>query len=81
MDLVRGGKTSVPCGALGYANPYAVPAGCASFYITAPYSIFYALPVRQMSYSVPHLSRKDAGSSCTVGSKPTLYLYFIQYTV
>jgi hypothetical protein len=55
VDLVQGGggDTSAPCVAIGYKNPYAVPAGCASLYITAPYLFYYALPVRQMSYSVP----------------------------
>jgi hypothetical protein len=84
VDLVRGGgggDKSVPCVALGYTNPYANPTGCASLYITAPYLFYYALPVRQMSYSVPRLSHKDAGISCTVGSEPTLYLYVIQCTV
>jgi hypothetical protein len=83
VDLVRGGggNTSVPFVALGYTNPYAVPAGCASLYFTAPYLFYYALPVRQMSYSVPRLSRKDASIYCTVGSEPTLYLYVIQCTV
>jgi hypothetical protein len=51
VDLVPGGgDTSVPCVALVYTNPYAVPAGRASLYITAPYLFYYALPVRQMSY-------------------------------
>jgi hypothetical protein len=83
VDLVWGCVCDirVPCVALGYTTLYAVPAGCASLYITAPYLFYYALPVRQMSYSVPHLSRKDAGISCTVGSKPTLYLYVMQCTV
>jgi hypothetical protein len=82
VDLVRGGgDTSVPCVALGYPSPYAVPDGCASLYFTAPYLFYYASPVWQMSYSVRRLSRKDAGSSCTVGSDPTLYLYVIQCTV
>jgi hypothetical protein len=45
-----------------------VPAGRASLYLTAPYLFYYTLPVRQMSYSVPRLSRKDAGIYCTVGS-------------
>jgi hypothetical protein len=61
--------------------PYAVLAGCTSLYCTAPYLFYYALPVRQMSYSVPRLSRKYAGISCTAGSEPTLYLYAIQCTV
>jgi hypothetical protein len=39
------------------------------------------LPVRFMSYSVPRLSRKDAGICYTVGSEPTLYLYVIQCTI
>jgi hypothetical protein len=83
VDLVRGGggDKSVPCVALGYTNPYAVPAGRASLYITAPYLFYYALPVWQMSYSVPRLSRKDASISCTVGSEPTLYLYVLHCTV
>jgi hypothetical protein len=82
VDLVRGGDdTSVPCVALGYTNPYAVPAGCASLYFTAPYLFYYASPFRQMSYSIPCLSREDVGSSCTVGSDPTLYFYVIQCTV
>jgi hypothetical protein len=82
VDLVRGGgDKSVPRVSLRYTSPYAVPAGCAFLYITAPYLFYYALPVRQMSYSVPRLSRKDAGISCTVGSEPTLYLYVIQCTV
>jgi hypothetical protein len=83
VDLVQGGgcDNSVPCVALGYSNPYVIPAGCASFYFTAPYLFYYALPIRQMSYSVPRLSHKDAGISCTVGSDPTLYLYVIQRTV
>jgi hypothetical protein len=76
-----GGDKSVPCVALGYTNPYAVLAGCASLYITPPYLFSYALPVLQMSYSVPRLSRKDASISCTVGSEPTLYVYVIQCTV
>jgi hypothetical protein len=81
VDLVRGGgDKSVPCVALGYTHPYFSPAGCASLYITAPYLFYYALPVRQMSYSVPRLSHKDAGISCTVGSEPTLYL-LKRYTV
>jgi hypothetical protein len=78
--LYGGCDKSVPCVALVYTNLYAVPAGCASLYITAPYLFYYALPVRQLSYSVPRLSRKDAGIYCTVGSEPTLYLYIIQYT-
>jgi hypothetical protein len=82
MDLCTGGcDKNVPCVALGYTNPYAVPAGCASLYITSPYLFYYVLPVRQMSYSVPRLSRKDAGIYCTVGSEPTLYVYVIQCTV
>jgi hypothetical protein len=82
VDLVRGVRDiSVPCVALGYTYPYAVPAGCASLYITAPYLFYYALPVRQMSYSVPHLSGKNAGISFTVGSEPTPYLYVIQCTI
>jgi hypothetical protein len=82
VDLVRGGcDTSVPCVALGYTSPYTVPSVCASLYITAPYLFYYALPVRQMSYLVPRLSRKDAVISCTLGSDPTLYLYVIQCTV
>jgi hypothetical protein len=82
VDLVRGGcDTRVPYVALGYTKPYAVPAGCAYLYFTAPYLFYYALPVRQMSYSVPRLSRKDASISCTVGSEPTLYLYVIHCTV
>jgi hypothetical protein len=72
---------SVPCVALGYTNPYAVPAGCASLYITAPHLFYYSLPVRKMSYSVLRLSRKYAGISCTVGSEHTLYLYVIQCTI
>jgi hypothetical protein len=69
VDLCTGGcDKSVPCVALGYTNPYAVTAGRASLYLTDPYLCYYALPVRQMSYSVPRLSRKDAGISCTVGS-------------
>jgi hypothetical protein len=75
------GDTSVPCVALGYTNMYAVPAGRASLYITDQYLFYYALPVRQMLYSVPRLSHKDAGISCTVGSEPNLYLYVIQCTV
>jgi hypothetical protein len=58
-----------------------VPAGCASLYINAPNLFYYALPVRQMSYSVPRLSRKDVGIYCTVGSEPALYLYVKQCTV
>jgi hypothetical protein len=82
VDLVGGGcDTHVPCVALGYTNPYADPAGRASLYFTAPYLFYYASPVRQMSYSIPRLSRKDAGIYCTVGSEPTLYLYVIQCTV
>jgi hypothetical protein len=82
VDLVRGVcDKSVPCVALGYTNLYVVPAGHASLYITAPYLFYYALPVRQLSYLVPRLSRKDAGIWCTVGSEPTLYLYVIQCTV
>jgi hypothetical protein len=81
VDLVRGGDNSVPCVALGYTNPYAVPAGCASLYITSPYSFYYALPVRQMLYSVLRLYPKDAGISCTVGSEPTMYLYLIQCNI
>jgi hypothetical protein len=82
VDLVRGGcDKSVPCVALGYTNLYAVPAGRAFLYITAPYLFYYALPVRQLSYSVPRLSRKDAGIYCTVGSDPNLYSYVIQCTV
>jgi hypothetical protein len=82
VDLVRGVcDKNVPCVALGYTNPYAVPAGRASLYITAPYLFYYALPVGQMSYSVPRHSRKDTGIYCTVGSEPTLYLYVIQCTV
>jgi hypothetical protein len=76
-----GGDTSVPCVALRYTNPYAVPTGCASLYITARSLFYYALPVRQMSYLVPRLSRKDAGISCIVGSEPTLYIYVIQCTM
>jgi hypothetical protein len=34
-----------------------------------------------MSYSVPHLSRKDAGTYCTVGREPALYLYITLCTV
>jgi hypothetical protein len=50
VDLVWGGvDTHVPCVARGYTNPYVVPAGCASLYLTAPYLFYYALPVRQMS--------------------------------
>jgi hypothetical protein len=79
--LYGGCDKSVPCVALGYTNPYAVPAGRAILYITAPYLFYYALPVRQMSYSVPRPSRKDADIYCTVGSEPTLYLYVIQCTV
>jgi hypothetical protein len=80
---VGGGEVDeiVRCVALGYINLYAVPAGYASLYITAPYLFYYALPVQQMSNSVQRLSRKDAGISCTVGSDPTLYLYAIQCTV
>jgi hypothetical protein len=38
VDLVRGGgDIRVPCVALGYTNPYAVPAGCVSLYFTAQY--------------------------------------------
>jgi hypothetical protein len=83
MWILYGGgvDTHVPCVALGYTNPYAVPAGCASLYFTAPYFFYYASPFRQMSYSVPRLSCKDAGISCTVGSEPTLYLCVIQCTV
>jgi hypothetical protein len=82
VDLVRGVcDNSVSCVSLGYTNPHAVPAGCASLYITSPYLLYYALPVRQMSYSVPRLSRKDAGISCTVGSEPTLYLYDTVYRI
>jgi hypothetical protein len=35
-----------------------------------------------MLYSVPHLSRKDAGiyTYCTVGREPALYLYVILCT-
>jgi hypothetical protein len=47
--LYGGGDIRVPCVALRYTNPYAVPAGCASLYFTAPYLCYYALPVRQMS--------------------------------
>jgi hypothetical protein len=82
VDLVRGGcDTRVPCVALGCTNPYAVPAGCASLYFTTPYLFYYALPVRQMSYSVQRLSCKDAGICYTVGSEPALYVYVIQCTV
>jgi hypothetical protein len=76
-----GYDTRVPCVALGYNNPYAVPAGCASLYFTAPYLFYYTSPVRRMLYSVPRLSRKDAGICYIVGSEPTLYLYVIQCTV
>jgi hypothetical protein len=75
-----GGDNNVPCVALGYTNPYFSPAGCASLYITAPFLFYQALPVRQMSYLVQRLSRKDAGIYCTVGSEPTLYLNVIQCT-
>jgi hypothetical protein len=36
-----------------------------------------------MSYSVPRLSRKDAGiyTYCTVGREPALYFYVILCTV
>jgi hypothetical protein len=33
-----------------------------SLYLTYPYSLYYALPVRQMSYMIPHLYHKYAGS-------------------
>jgi hypothetical protein len=62
VDLCTGGAIkSVPCVALGYTNPYAVPAGRASLYLTDLYLFYYTLPVRQMLYSVPRLSHKDAG--------------------
>jgi hypothetical protein len=62
VDLVRGGcDTHVHCVALGYTNPYAVPDGRASLYLTTLYLFYHALPVRQMLYSIPRLSRKDAG--------------------
>jgi hypothetical protein len=77
LILYGGGDTHVPCLALGYTNPYAVPAGRASLYSTAQYLFYYALPVRFMPYSVPRPSRKDAGIYCTVGSEPALYLYVI----
>jgi hypothetical protein len=82
VDLVRGGVIIAYLAyPLDMLIPYVLPAGCASLSITAPYSFYYELPVRRMSYSVPRLSRKDAGISCTVGSEPTLYLYVIQCTV
>jgi hypothetical protein len=68
VDLIGGVDKSVPCVALGYNNPYAVPAERASLYLTDPYLFYYTSPVWQMSYSVPRLSRKDAGIYCTVGS-------------
>jgi hypothetical protein len=81
VDLVGGVDTHVPCVALVYSNLYAVPAGCASLYFTATYLFYYASSVRQMSYLIPCLSRKDAGIYCTVGSEPKLYLYVIQCIV
>jgi hypothetical protein len=39
-----------------------------SLYLNSTCLFYYALPVRQMSFSIPHLSRKEAGIYCTVGS-------------
>jgi hypothetical protein len=70
VDLCTGGAIkSVPCVALRYTNPYAVPAGCAHLY-TLPiltYFIMHCLSGRcHIRYHV--FPKKTPAFYCTVGS-------------